>query len=48
MPTPTEHSPADQALIDVLKRVIEDGPHVSDPRTPAVDLAAALLAWFEA
>ncbi|MEZ2296472.1 hypothetical protein [Variovorax sp. RCC_210] len=48
MTTPTEHSEADQALIDELKRIEEEGPHASDPRTPAVDLARALRAWFEA
>jgi hypothetical protein len=48
METPTEHSAADQVLIDELKRIEEEGPHASDPRTPAVDTARALRAWFEA
>lgn len=48
MDTPTEHSPADLALIEEMKRIAADGPHASDPRTPAVELALALTAWFEA
>ncbi|MES2249221.1 MAG: hypothetical protein V4645_18215 [Pseudomonadota bacterium] len=48
METPTEHSPADMALIEEMKRITQEGPHASDPRTPAVELAAALIAWFEA
>lgn len=48
MTTPTEHSEADQALIDELKRIEEEGPHASDPRTPGVDTARALRTWLEA
>jgi hypothetical protein len=35
-------------LIDECKRIEEEGPHASDPRTPGVDMARALRAWFEA